>query len=482
MNFRTVFSLIGIFMVFLGLLMLIPWGVSLYYGEPDSPAFLLSMGITSFLGTIIWLLSKSKAGEFRRKECFATVALGWFIAACVAALPFILAGTFESPIDAFFESMSGLTTTGATVLESIEAQPHGILLWRSFLCWLGGMGIIVLFITVLPNVGVRGTRLFNAEVPGPTPGKLEPRIKQTARILWRIYLALSLLAFVLLLLAGMGLFDAVTHALTTVGTGGYSTKQASIEYWSSPFIQMIIVLFMFLAGINFSLYFQLLRGRVTNLFRDEEFRFYVAIICIAVLIVTLDLFLHTTKNPANSFRDSLFQIVSILTTTGFTITNYELWPPLSKAVLFVLMFIGGCAGSTSGGMKIGRVLVFVRHAFKEVSAALDPNVVKVSKLNGTPIKPPVLSGIMGFIAFYILVFIVATLIMAGLGLDLVSASGAVVACLGNIGPGFGLVGPASTFAPIPGIGKVVLSLCMMLGRLELFTILVLFTPEFWRKF
>jgi trk system potassium uptake protein TrkH len=482
MNFWTVLSLIGTFLIFLGLLMLIPCGVSLYCGELDSFAFLLSMGITSLLGVVMWLLSKRKVGEFRRKECFATVAIGWFVAACAAALPFIFAGTFESPIDAFFESMSGLTTTGATVIDNIELQSHGIRLWRSFLCWLGGMGIIVLFITVLPNVGVRGTRLFNAEVPGPAPGKLEPRIRQTARMLWIIYTAMTLLAIGFLLLGGMDLFDAVNHGLAAMSTGGVSTQQTSIAYWQSPFLRFVVVIFMFASGINFSLYFQVFKGHVRDLIRDDEFRSYVLIIFVGMSIVTFDLYLHNAMSFVDSIGNSLFHVVSMITTTGFVTSDYELWPPLSKAILFVLMFIGGCAGSASGGMKVGRVLVFVKHAFKEVSSSLDPNVVRVSKVNGIPIKPSVLSRIMGFMAFYILTFILATFIMAGLGLDPVSACTSVASCLGNVGAGFGLVGPMAIYTSFPATGKLVLSFCMMLGRLELFTVLVLFTPEFWRRF
>jgi trk system potassium uptake protein TrkH len=482
MDFATVLGLVGVFTASLGLLMLIPLGVSIHYGETDWHAFLISMGITFTLGIVMWLVSFGRKKVFGRKECFASVTLGWIVAAFMCALPFVFAETLPSFTDAFFESMSGLTTTGASVLSNVEAQPHGILFWRSLLNWLGGMGIIVLFIAVLPNIGAGSARLFNAEVPGPAVGRLEPRMKQTAKTLWKIYVTLSLVQVVLLLIGGMGLFDAVTHTLATMATGGFSTKHNSIAHWTSPFIQFTIVLFMFIAGINFSLHFQVFRGRIRDLFRNEEFQWYTGIILVASVVIGLDLFLRGYLPLAEALGQSVFQVVSIITTTGFATSNFELWSPLSKGILFLLMFIGGCGGSTAGSMKAGRVLVFFKQAFKEVASSVNPNVVRVSKLNGAPIKPQVLSRILAFVFLYLLVFVFGSLVMAGLGLDLMSATSSVAASLGNVGPGFGLVGPANTYALIPQAGKWFLSFMMLLGRLELFTVFVLFTPEFWRKF
>ena len=373
LDIRIVAGFVGSLTSFLGLLMSIPLGISLCLGETDSQAFLLSMVITIAAG---FLLAKAgrKSHDLSNKECFAAVTLGWVGAAAFTALPFVFAGSLTSYTDAFFEAMSGLTTTGATVLRDIEAQPHGILFWRSFLHWLGGMGIIVLFIAVLPNLGPGAMRLFKAEVPGPVPERLEPRIRDTAKSLWLIYLGISIVQAALLRLGGMSVFDSVTHTFGTMATGGFSTKTASVGAWESPFIQWTIVAFMLIAGGNFALYHRLLRNRRFSVLKDEEAVSYLVIVaCAAILLISS---IHPTyDNLGKTVRDSCFQVASIITTTGFATADFDTWPFLAKGVLFILMFIGGCAGSTGGAIKVRRVLVVLKHAFAESYRSLHPRAV-----------------------------------------------------------------------------------------------------------
>ncbi len=479
MNFKAIFNLIGTLIFFLGLLMLIPAGISIYFNEGVADVFIICTALTSLLGFLTRILSGGEE-KITRKECFVVVTLSWISATIIGSLPFLFVGIFSSFTDAFFETISGLTTTGATVIVDIEAQPLSILFWRSFLQWLGGMGIIVLFIAILPNLGIGGTRLFDAEVPGPVPEKLEPRIRKNAKALWKIYIGLSILMTILLWLAGMNLFDAVNHAFTTMATGGYSTKTASAGAWDSPIIHLILLLFMFMAGTSFALYFRVLHGESKALLRDSEFKFYVFIILIATLIITWNLFTNTSMKFITSLREAGFQVVSIITTTGFATTDFDTWPPLAKGILLTLMFVGGCAGSTGGAIKVGRLLVVLKYSYNELFNFINPRAVTVNKINGIPIKSEVLNKILGFVFIYILTFVLATLIMMALGFDLVSAGSAIASALGNVGPGLGLVGPAKTYAPICALGKWVLSLCMLLGRLELYTVLVLLLPDFWR--
>jgi trk system potassium uptake protein TrkH len=417
------------------------------------------------------------------KESFATVTLGWVVAAAIGALPFVIYGACPTYSDAFFEAMSGLTTTGATVIGNIDIQPNGILFWRSFLHWLGGMGIIVLFIAVLPGAAGGGSRLFKAEVPGPLPERIVPRIKETARTLWLIYVGFTVVEVILLYLAGMSLLDSVNHAFATMATGGFSTKAASVGAWTSPGIHWIIAVFMLLAGVNFTLYFRALSGRSLRVFlHDAEFKFYVSIIMAATLLITVNLSISGKFHGlAEAFRHSAFQVVSIITTTGFTTVDFDMWPSFSKGVLITLMFIGGCAGSTAGAIKVGRILILIKHGFKEIFQFIYPRAVTLPKINGSPVSHSMVDTITAFFFLYMVTFISSALIMTGFGLDLVSACSAVAATLGNVGPGLAVVGPTLTYQPIPALGKWVLSACMLLGRLELFTVLVLFIPDFWRK-
>jgi trk system potassium uptake protein TrkH len=456
--------------------------ISVYSHQGDVWPFFAAAAISVVLGVLI-KKSLHTSKDPGIKESFAIVTLGWITAAALGALPFVFYGACPSYTDAFFEAMSGLTTTGATVIGNIEAQPNGILFWRSFLHWLGGMGIIVLFIAVLPGAGVGGSRLFKAEVPGPLPERIVPRIKETAKTLWMIYVGFTVVEIVLLCLGGMSLFDSVNHAFATMATGGFSTKAASVGAWKSPVIHWVITVFMLLAGVNFTLYFRALNGRSLKTFlHDAEFKFYLFVIVAATALVTLNLCISGTfRDIIQAFRHSAFQVVSIITTTGFATVDFDTWPSFSKMVLITLMFIGGCAGSTAGSIKVGRVLVLLKHTYKEVFQFIYPRAVTLPKINGFPVSERMLRTITAFFFLYMLTFAGSVLIMTGFGLDLISACSAVAATLGNVGPGLMIVGPTLTYQPIPTLGKWVLSTCMLLGRLELFTVLVLFIPEFWRR-
>lgn len=455
-------------------------GFALYYGEGDTPAFLISIAISLAVGFGTWRSSRTEM-ELGIRDGFAVVTFGWLAVVLFGSLPFLLAGTFNSFTDAFFETMSGFTTTGATVLSRIGGTPHGILFWRSFIQWLGGMGIIVLSLAILPILGVGGMQLFRAEVPGPAPDKLKPRVRETARLLWEVYLLISAVEAGLLMLGGMSPFEALCHTFTTMPTGGFSPRTQSIGAYNSPYFDYLIAFFMFLAGTNFALHYRALRGDVGAYFRDKEFRFYGGLIIGATLLLTANIYVYNYHSLGESFRRALFQVVSINTTTGYTTADYGQWPYFSRLLLLVLMFVGGCAGSTGGAIKGVRILLLLKYGWAELRKLFHPQAVIPVRLSGRSVPEEVMTNILVFFLLYMLIFVVATVIMALLGLDLLSATAAVVATIGNVGPGLGSVGPASNYAHLPALGKWVLSACMLLGRLEIYTVLVLLVPEFWKK-
>jgi len=462
--------------------MLAPAAVSLLFGESDWTAFLISSIVTAAVGVAgAFLATPGTDGRIGNREGMAITTLGWTACALFGALPFLLAGSLRTPADAVFETMSGLTTTGATVLADVEAQSHAILFWRSFLHWLGGMGIVVLSIALLPGLQVGGSQLFRAEVPGPLPDRLEPRIRETARRLWGIYILLTVGQTVLLRLFGMSLFDAVTHTFGTVATGGFSTANKSLEAWNSPAIHLTVTAFMFLAGMSFTLHYRALRGDLQPMSKDDELKTYAGIVLAAIALISLDLLAHSSYGLWNTLRHSAFQVVSVITTTGFTTVNYDIWPPLSRAILLLLMFVGGSAGSTGGAIKVVRVNVLAKHSIRELKRAVYPRRVTVIRLNGKAVPEEVSSAVLAFVILYLSVFLLAMLAMSAMGLDFVSAVGAVAATLGNIGPGFGLVGPACNYSTVPAIGKWLLSFCMLVGRLEVYTVLSMLVPGFWRR-
>lgn len=493
MNWKVVSKLLGILFIFIGLSMVFSLLWALHFGEtsaeipgaPMSPvaALLTSMAIACAIGAGLFLVGRKSTEDVFRKEGLFVVGVGWLLTAAVGAIPYILSGVLPNGIDAYFESMSGFTTTGSTVLVNIEAAPKGILFWRDFTHWLGGMGIIVLFLAVLPVLGAGGKQLFRSEVPGPEPDGLKPRIRQTASILWKIYLGFSIAEALLLWAQGMTLFDAQCHTFGTMATGGFSTRQNSIGAYNSVGIEMTVILFMIFAGTNFSLYFRALRGKPLGLFKDVEWRTYMAVLLAAIAFVTINLLAQSRSlypTFGQAIRAASFQVTAIMTTTGFATENFDQWPAFSKFLLVLLMFVGGCAGSTGGGIKVARVVILVRAAFLRLEKVFRPKTVRALRIGRTVVSEETIHSVSGFFVLFMGVFAVATLIVAATGTDIVTSFASVAATLNNIGPGLGKVASIENYAHLAPVAKVTLSLCMVLGRLELFAILVLFVPAFWR--
>ncbi|MCB0065012.1 MAG: TrkH family potassium uptake protein [Caldilineaceae bacterium] len=460
--------------------MLLPIPFSLYYSSNDHWALLGSSLLTGAVGLAAYKLTSLKR-TLRVRDGFAIVTFGWICFSFFGCLPYLFSGAIPSFTDAFFETISGFTTTGATILTEIESLPHGILLWRSLTHWLGGMGIIVLSLAILPFLGVGGMQLFKAEVPGPVADKLTPRVTETAKILWGVYMLFSAVEAILLMLGGMTLFDALCHTFGTMATGGYSTRNASVGAYDSAYIDYVIIIFMFLAGANFSLHYRLLRGNWRVYRQDREFLVYLGIIGVATVVVIADVWWNTYDTFADALRYALFQVVSIQTTTGFGTADYEQWSANAQFVLLCLMFVGGCAGSTGGGMKVMRLHLLFKFSISEFTRLLHPNAVVPVRMQQVAIPRDVITNILGFFVLYMFLFVLGVFVMTLLELDILSAIGAVAATLGNIGPGLNLVGPTDHYGFIPAAGKWVLSALMLMGRLEIFTVLVLFSPAFWKK-
>lgn len=480
MHIVSVIHLLSFFSMFLAASMLLPIPVSLYYGGNDYIALLISAGITFTGGVTGYKLTRFHE-DLRAKEGFAIVTFGWLIFSLFGSLPFYLSGAIPSFTNAFFETISGFTTTGATILTDIEALPHGLHLWRSLTHWIGGMGIIVLSLAILPFLGVGGMQLFKAEVPGPVADKLTPRVTETAKILWGVYVLITVIEMGLLMLGGMGVFDAVCHALATMATGGYSTRNASVGAYDSAYIDYVITFFMFVAGVNFSLHYRFLRGDFWAYWRNKEFRYFVAIIAIAIAIISLDTYINIYGSLTETFRFVSFQVLAITSTTGFGTADYEQWSFNSQFVLFLLMFMGGCAGSTSGGMKVMRIYLLVKFVQTEIVRLIHPHAIVSVRLNNEVIPRDVAMNILGFFILFMFIFAAGVFSLTALGVDLLTSLGAVIACLGNIGPGLNLVGPTDNYDHLPELGKWLLSFFMLIGRLELFTVVVLFSPSYWRK-
>ncbi|HEC44578.1 MAG TPA: TrkH family potassium uptake protein [Bacteroides sp.] len=455
--------------------------VSMLFHDHELVPLGVSGLISVTIGGLAMLATRKAPKVLNARDGFLIVAIGWILFSFFGSMPFILSGEIPSFTDAFFETISGFTTTGASILNEIEILPHGLLFWRSLTQWLGGMGIIVMSLAILPLLGVGGMQLFVAEVPGPTPDKLHPRIKETAKRLWAIYIIFTFAETLLLWIGGMTLFDAVNHSFTTMATGGYSTKTASLAYWDSPFIHYVIVIFMFLAGTNFTLSYFAMHLRFKKVWQNEEFRYYLGFILGFTILLTIILSFTELQSGEESFRHSLFQVVSIITTTGFVTFDYLSWIPLLGIILFMMMFFGGSAGSTGGGIKILRIVLLLKNSAMELKRLIHPNAVIPVWFNKSAVSPDILNNVFAFISFYIITVIVGVIVMTAMGYDIGSAFGAVAATLGNIGPGIGLVGPVENYAHIPVFGKWFLSFLMLIGRLELFTVLILFSPSFWKK-
>ncbi len=479
-NIRALLYVLGALFIFLAIAMLFPAAISIIYSEDDLTSILTSSAISALLGIILVVLFRIKI-DLKIKDGFALVTLSWLAFALIGALPFYISGYIPSYTDAFFETMSGFTTTGATILTDIEILPHGLLFWRSFTHWLGGMGIILLSLAILPLLGVGGMQLYKAEVPGPEHDRLTPRIKNTAVILWEVYALISVVEAVLLYFAGMDVFDAVCHTFGTMATGGFSTKNASIGYYNSPMIDTIIIVFMLIAGINFFLHFRAIQGKVNGYFKDSEVRFFLGFVGFGTLVVFLNLVFTPDYSVFESIQKGMFQVVSIITTTGYGTDDYELWGTSAQVILFLLMFIGGCAGSTGGGMKIIRTVVMFKFGVNEIKRLIHPQAVLPVRINKKSIPNDIIANIAGFFMLYITIFIFGVIVMSFQNMDFLSSIGCVAATIGNIGPGLGSVGPTDNYAHINDFGKWFLSFLMLAGRLEIYTVIILLTPIFWKK-
>lgn len=451
------------------------------YREDTIPAFAMTIVLCAVLGFLLKSI-KVKNDIIRYKEGFAIVTFGWIAVSVLGALPFMFTGACTSFADALFETVSGFTTTGATVIANVEGLPYSLLFWRSFTHWLGGMGILVLALALQPALGTGSFQLLKAESPGPISTKLTPKISSTAKILYITYSVITLAQVVLLWAGGMPLFDSLVHAFGTLGTGGFSMKNLSVGAYNSVYLEVVITVFMIASGVNFSLYYTAFKKRrISDLLGDKELRVYLSIIAASIALITLNVNGRIYDNVMESIRHASFQVASIITTTGYATTDFDLWPDFSRAILFCLMFIGACAGSTGGAIKVIRIHLFYKYLKREVNRLIHPKAVNAIKIGDIPVKEDVLSGVMAFIMLYIAIFGVTTLIITIQGIDLISSATAVAATLGNVGPGFGVVGPTSTFAGLSGFSKILLSFCMLMGRLEIYTVIALLFPSFWKR-
>ncbi len=480
-NLRVISNIIGFLLILDGIAMMFGIPFSIYYGDDDILVLLISGIGTAIFGFVLYYFTKGSDKEIRKREGYIVVSLGWIAMTIFGAIPFVVHGSIPSITDAFFETMSGFTTTGASILNDIESLPHGLLFWRSLTQWLGGMGFIVLSLAILPILGIGGMQLFVAEVPGPTKDKIHPRIRETAKRLWGIYVLFTLVEAILLFIGGMDVFDSICHSFTTMATGGFSTKQSSIAYFDSPFIQYVIILFMFMAGMNFSLHYYWLHRKFKPLTNNEEFRFYSLLVLVFTIIVTLGVVFKPNVDIELTFRDSLFQVVSMITTTGFVTADYLSWGIFFHVIFFLLLFIGGSAGSTGGGIKIVRHLILIKNSALELRRLIHPRAVLPVRFNKSTVNQEIVLNIMAFLLLYIGVFIFGTLVLSLIGLDFLTSMGAVATSLGNVGPAIETVGPIENFAHLPAFGKWFLSFLMLMGRLELFTVLIIFSPSFWKN-
>lgn len=495
LNLKLIYRFLGITAILNGLFMWLSLPFSFYYNESSKWGILNAGIITIALGLILFFFNKPDNKKIKKKEGYLIVTFGWLTLSITGMLPYLLSDSIPSIANAFFETISGYSTTGSSILMDIESMPKGILFWRSATHWIGGMGIIVLTIAILPLLGIGGMQLFMAEAPGPSADKLHPRITDTAKRLWQIYVLLTVVQFLLLKAAGMNWFDAINHAMATVSTGGFSTKNVSVAHWNgSPIIQYIIIFFMFIAGTNFVLTYFALKGKVKKVIQSEEFKYYlfgtliISSIIAVMIIFYQDPTLQTSiKHPMvfgkteSAIRHSLFSVISVVTTTGFVSADFTMWSSFVTAVFFSLFFLGGSAGSTSGGVKVVRHIIMLKNSFLEFKKSLHPNAIIPVRYDGKAVKQTIVFNILSFFILYMLIFIIGTVILAFLGLDIQSALGACASSLGNIGPAIGNVSPVNNYAHLSDSAKWFCSFLMLIGRLELFTVLILFTPFFWKK-
>ena len=494
LNFKIIFHFFGLLLLFNGGFMLLAALISFIYQDGVTTQILLSGIFVVLVGAILMYVTKNHKKELNKRDGYLVVSFGWIVMALTGTLPYLLTDSIPSFTNAFFETMSGYTTTGASILNDIEVVPEGVLFWRSLTHWIGGMGIIVLAIAILPLLGIGGMQLFAAEAPGPNADKLHPRITDTAKRLWLIYFGYTAAETILLQVAGMSFFDAINHSLCTLSTGGFSTKNASVAYWNGqPVIQYIIILFMFLAGTNFILSYFAFKVRVQKAIRDEEFKLYFKFVALFTIIAALIIYFRADFSISSidhpmiygkaeaSFRHALFQVLAIITTTGFVSADYTLWTPFLVVFFFGLMFLGGSAGSTSGGVKVVRHMIMIKNGFLEFKRALHPNAVLPVRYNKKSVTGNIVFNILGFFILYMISFIIGALVFSMLQIDFESSVGLSASSLGNVGPALGNFGPVNNYAALPALGKWWSAFLMLIGRLELFTVLILLTPFFWRN-
>jgi len=481
MNFKLMIRLIGLLLLVEGAAMLVSMMIAIISGGDDVAALGVSALICILPGLPAFIFTARYQSHLSRREGFFSVTLGWLLISFLGSLPYLISGYIPHLTDAFFETMSGFTTTGSSIVDNIESFPRGLLFWRAMTHWLGGMGIIVLALTFLPSAGMGGMHLFNAESPGVSIDKVSPRIYQTARRIWGVYVFFTLLEVVLLIIGGMTWFDSICHSFATMATGGFSTKQASLAFWPSPFIQYVITLFMIIAGSNFALLFFTIIGKPSRLFRDEEFRDYILFILGFTALIFVGLLITTETGIEQTFRHALFTVVSIITTTGFVTADYLQWAPVLTMLVFAIFFFGSSTGSTGGGIKIMRIVLLLKNSYYELRRMIHPHAVIPVRFNKFCVEDKVVNNVLAFFMFYVSIFFISSIALMVFVPDMATSMGAVATCMGNIGPGLGTVGPVFTFSHIPDLGKWFLSFLMMIGRLELFTVLVIFTPSFWRE-
>jgi len=493
LNSKIIFHIMGLLLLCNGGFMLLAALVSGIYSDGATLSIAFAAITTMFVGTFAMFYTRGHKKEVKRREGYIIVTFGWIVMSVSGMLPYLFSGAIPTLTNAFFETISGYTTTGASILDDIEVLPEGVLFWRSLTHWIGGMGIIVLAIAILPLLGIGGMQLFAAEAPGPNADKLHPRITDTAKRLWLIYFGYTVAETLLLKLAGMNFFDAINHALATLSTGGFSTKNLSVAYWNDqPMIQYIIILFMFLAGSNFVLSYFAFKGRVQRVIKDEEFKFYAGLIALFVIIATTVVYFKaevpvTEYHPKvfgdfeSSFRNALFQVIAVVTTTGFVTADFTGWTPFLTIFFFGFMFMGGSAGSTSGGIKVMRHVLIVKNGLLEFKRTLHPSAIIPVRYNGKTVKENIVYNIIAFFVLYMLLFIIGALVLGAMGVDFVTAIGGAASSLGNVGPAFGSLHPLSNFNGLPDAGKWWCGFLMLAGRLELFTVLILLTPYFWKR-
>lgn len=479
MNRRFIFHLLGKMFIVTALLMLLPLVVSLIYGEECYIGFLVSIGISLIIGIPLSLCCKTEDRVIYAKEGFIIVAMTWLCMSAVGALPFTISGEIPSYIDAFFETVSGFTTTGASILTNVEALSHGTLFWRSFTHWVGGMGVLVFIMAIIPASTDRSIHILRAEVPGPIVGKLVPKMRETAKILYLIYIVLTIVEIVFLLFGGMSLFESIVHAFGTAGTGGFGIKVDSLGSYNE-YIQWVITVFMMIFGVNFNLYYLLLTKKIKSVFRSEELWAYVFIGVTSTVIIVMNI-RDIYPELSDTVRAAAFQVSSVMTTTGYATADFNLWPELSKTVLLMLMFIGSCAGSTAGGFKISRVVLLLKVVKREIKSLIHPRAVGVVRFEGKKVDEPVLKSLSAYLAIYVVCFMSIFILLSFDGFDIITNFSAAASCFNNIGPGLGAVGPAASYADYSIFSKLVLSLAMLLGRLEIYPILFVLSRSAWSK-